>query len=133
MQAVRSENTAAERAVRSALFTRGYRFRKNVRNLPGTPDIVLGARRMAIFVHGCFWHRHADCRHATTPKTRRDFWQLKFESNVARDAENRRALQEAGWTVVEIWECEVKSGGYLEPLLGRLGAPRATAGAASPA
>jgi DNA mismatch endonuclease (patch repair protein) len=127
MQAVRGANTAPERAVRSALFVRGYRFRKNVRKLPGTPDVVLEARKIAIFVHGCFWHRHADCRHSTMPRTRRDFWQAKFDRNVTRDAENRRALEEAGWTVLEIWGCEVKSSDYLVRLLSRLGPPRATA------
>jgi DNA mismatch endonuclease, patch repair protein len=127
MQAVRGASTTPERAVRSALFARGYRFRRNVRTLPGTPDLVLGARKIAIFVHGCFWHRHPGCCYATTPKTRCDFWQTKFDRNVKRDAEKRRELEEAGWTVLEIWGCEVKSGGYLEPLLARLGPPRATA------
>lgn len=128
MQAVRGANTKPERRVRSALFVRGYRFRKNVRKLPGTPDIVFEARRIAIFVHGCFWHRHSHCRYATSPRTRREFWQTKFDQNVARDAENRRALEKAGWTVLEVWGCQVKSGIYLGALLARLGPPRMTAG-----
>lgn len=130
MQAVRGMNTAPERAVRSALFARGYRFRKNVRELPGKPDVVLGARRIAIFVHGCFWHRHAGCRLATTPKTRADFWNEKFRRNLQRDSEIKERLQNTGWVVIEVWQCDVESGAFLAPLVEAIGPPKCQRGGA---
>lgn len=117
MRAVRRADTQAEMVVRHALFAAGYRYRVNVRGLPGTPDIVLPGRRIAIFVHGCFWHRHEGCRFATTPRTRAEFWQDKFTRNVARDAAKRGQLEAAGWRVVEIWECAVKDSSFEGPLL----------------
>jgi DNA mismatch endonuclease (patch repair protein) len=87
----------------------GFRFRLHRRDLPGTPDLVLPRLRKAIFVHGCFWHRHQGCPKATTPKTRFEFWQSKFEANVVRDARKERELREAGWDVCIIWECETRS------------------------
>lgn len=103
--------------VRRALFAAGHRYRVNVRGMPGTPDIALSGRRLAIFVHGCFWHRHEGCRFATTPRTRAEFWQDKFARNVARDADKRRLLEDDGWRVVEVWECTVKDGSFAAPLL----------------
>jgi len=117
MRAVRRTDTHAELAVRRALFAAGYRYRVNVRGLPGTPDIILPSRRLAIFVHGCFWHRHEGCRFATTPRTRAEFWQDKFARNVARDAAKRAQLESAGYRVAEIWECVVKDGSFEAPLL----------------
>jgi DNA mismatch endonuclease (patch repair protein) len=117
MQCVRQAGTTPEIGVRRALFAAGYRYRVNVRGMPGKPDIVLPGRRLAIFVHGCFWHRHEGCRFATTPRTHAEFWQDKFARNVARDADKRRLLENDGWRVVEIWECAVKAGSFAAPLL----------------
>jgi DNA mismatch endonuclease (patch repair protein) len=106
MGRVRQKNSAPELLVRSALHRAGFRFRLHRRDLPGTPDIVLPARSAAVFVHGCFWHRHPGCRRTTTPKTRADFWNAKFARNIERDAAAIAALEEQGWTPVVIWECE---------------------------
>jgi len=109
MARVRGRDTKPELAVRRALHAAGMRFRLHVRDLPGKPDIVLPSRRLAIFVHGCFWHRHPDpaCKLARLPKTRLDFWLPKLEANRQRDIRNESALREKGWTVKTIWECEL--------------------------
>jgi DNA mismatch endonuclease, patch repair protein len=109
MARIRSRDTAPEMRVRSALHGIGFRFRLHRRDLPGTPDVVLPRHRIALFVHGCFWHRHPGCRGATDPKTRSDFWQAKFAANVARDLHTGSALESAGWRVVVIWECETRN------------------------
>lgn len=106
MQAVGRENTAPEKVVRSLLHGLGLRFRLHRKNLPGTPDLVLPKFRTAIFVHGCFWHRHEGCSKTTTPKTRVDFWRLKFEQNARRDLKNEGLLTDRGWSVLTVWECE---------------------------
>lgn len=107
MSRIRGRNTGPELRLRSLLHRAGFRFRLHAKRLPGRPDVVLPKYRTAIFVHGCFWHRHPDCRNATMPSTRREFWQEKFDGNVTRDARNRAALEEAGWTVITVWECEL--------------------------
>ena len=106
MSRVRQKNTGPELAVRRCLHALGYRFRLHRTDLPGTPDIVLPKYRKAIFVHGCFWHRHQGCKKTTTPKTRVDFWKEKFQANVQRDENNTRDLCRAGWEPFVIWECE---------------------------
>lgn len=106
MSRVKSRNTSPELKVRKLLHAMGYRFRLHKRDLPGTPDIVLGPLKKAIFVHGCFWHRHDGCRKTTTPTTRREFWVSKFEANVLRDERKMQELKEAGWDVMVVWECE---------------------------
>ena len=108
MAAIRGKHTRPEMALRSRLHRAGYRFRVHDRRLPGTPDIVLARYRTVIEVRGCFWHRHPGCRYTTTPKTRTEFWQDKFDANVARDRRNVRKLQEDGWQVLVVWECELK-------------------------
>lgn len=108
MRAVGRKDTGPELIVRRLLHALGYRFRLHKKELPGSPDIVLPRHRMAIFVHGCFWHRHKRCRKATTPKTRVEFWQRKFDRNMERDAANIICLQANGWRVLVIWECEIK-------------------------
>ncbi len=108
MSRIRSRNTRPEMVVRSLLHKAGFRFRLHVKGLPGTPDIVLPKYRMAIFVHGCFWHRHPGCRYAYMPTTRRLFWKNKFARNVARDRLARRQLEAAGWRVLIIWECQAE-------------------------
>ncbi len=123
MRSVRQRNTKPELIVRSTLHSMGYRFTVNGpsnRRLPGRPDIVLPRHRIVIFVHGCFWHRHPNCRLATTPATRRDFWNAKFQANVTRDARNRSDLVADGWQVVTVWECETRNKPDLASTLGRL-------------
>lgn len=109
MSRIRGRDTGPELRLRSLLHRAGFRFRLHAKKLPGRPDIVLPKYRTAILVHGCFWHRHSGCRNATTPSTRAEFWQEKFDSNVRRDARNRADLEEAGWTVMTVWECELKA------------------------
>lgn len=108
MARVRSRNTRPELIVRTYLHRHGLRFRIDRTGLPGSPDVVLPARRTVVFVHGCFWHRHESCSRATMPKTRRGFWSEKFDRNVARDAAAAAALRKLGWHVEVIWECQVK-------------------------
>lgn len=107
MTSVRGKNTKPEVAVRSIVHSLGLRFRLHDRKLTGHPDLVLAKHRTVIFVHGCFWHRH-DCSKATSPKTRAEFWQAKFDANVARDAAQREALEADGWRVITVWECELR-------------------------
>lgn len=107
MQAVRGSDTKPELAVRKLLHRFGYRFRLRRSDLPGKPDLVLPRYKLAIFVHGCFWHRH-DCKRATMPKTRIEFWEAKLLANVERDAQVIQALADLGWRSVVIWECEIR-------------------------
>lgn len=109
MSRVRSRDTVPELVVRRALHAAGYRFRLHRRDLPGCPDIVLVRRRVAIFVNGCFWHQHEDCPKAALPVQNRTFWKKKLAANRQRDARNDAALVKLGWTVVVIWECELKA------------------------
>ncbi|PJI71340.1 very short patch repair endonuclease [Pseudomonas asiatica] len=109
MRAVKRAHTGPEIVVRQVLHALGLRFRLHCRDLPGSPDIVLPRFRTAVFVHGCFWHRHPGCRYASTPKSRQEYWLPKFEANVQRDAKKEAQLCELGWRVLVIWECETKS------------------------
>lgn len=106
MARIRSKNTKPELVVRRSLHALGLRFRLHRRDLPGKPDIVLPKYRLAIFVHGCFWHQHQNCRLASKPKSRREYWEPKLAGNVARDVTARAALAALGWRVEIIWECE---------------------------
>ena len=108
MSRIPGKDTAPEKAVRSLLHRMGYRFRLHRKDLPGRPDIVLPAYQTAVFVHGCFWHRHERCQYAYNPKSRQEFWQKKFAQNVARDNRNLQALKDSGWNVLTVWECELK-------------------------
>ena len=108
MASVKSRDTSPELTVRRRLHALGYRFRLQAKELPGRPDIVLRARRKAIYVHGCYWHRHVGCKYASTPKTRTEFWTAKFDANVARDRRNLAALSALNWDALVIWECELK-------------------------
>lgn len=108
MSRIRSGNTKPEKQVRSLLHWAGYRFRIHVRKLPGAPDIVLPKYKAAIFVHGCFWHRHDGCRYAYNPKSRTEFWREKFKATVERDRKKSEELRAAGWRVIVVWECELK-------------------------
>lgn len=118
MARVRQAGTTPELKVREALTAIGARYRLNVRSLPGSPDIANKSRRKAIFVHGCFWHRHDGCARATTPKTRTEHWKYKFERNVRRDRAKEAALLDLGFDVLTIWECEAS---HMEDLVERLG------------
>lgn len=109
MSRIRGKDTTPELRVRKLLHRAGYRFRLHTPDLPGKPDIVLKKYETAIFVHGCFWHRHKGCPGATTPKTRTDFWLNKFDSTVKRDRQKQRLLEEMGWKVITVWECELES------------------------
>lgn len=120
MQAIRGKDTKPECKVRSALHQLGYRFRLHRPDLPGKPDIVLPRHRTVIFVHGCFWHRHPNCRFAYTPKSRVEFWQRKFADNVRRDRRAAKQLRKAGWRVVTIWECQTRQPTRLARRLERL-------------
>lgn len=108
MSRIRSKDTKPEEIVRKYLFSKGLRFRKNDRRYPGHPDVVLPKYKTVVFVNGCFWHRHEGCRYASTPATNREFWNHKFEGNVERDAREQKELQEMGWKVIVVWECELK-------------------------
>jgi DNA mismatch endonuclease (patch repair protein) len=117
MAAVHSKHTKPEVVVRKIAYGLGYRYRLHAKNLPGRPDLVFPGKRKAIFVHGCFWHRHTGCRYATSPKTRVQFWESKFQTNVDRDRRNVSDLESLGWKVLTVWQCELKK---LETLTERL-------------
>ena len=127
MRSVRQKKTKPEMIVRRALHGIGYRFRTNLRVLPGSPDIVFTARHKAVFVHGCFWHRHPGCKLASTPGIHQDFWSTKFEANVKRDARKVCELEKAGWGVMTVWQCETRDLSSLTNHLREfLGPPRYT-------
>ncbi len=108
MSRVRSKNTKPEMVVRSLLHRLGYRFRLHAQDLPGKPDIVMRPRRKAIFVHGCFWHQHQGCGKSALPASRVSFWSEKLQSNVNRDQRNIQKLNELGWDVMVVWECQTR-------------------------
>ncbi|WP_409526351.1 very short patch repair endonuclease [Nitrincola sp. MINF-07-Sa-05] len=108
MSAIRGKDTKPEVQVRRFLHSCGFRFRLQSSRLPGKPDLVLKKYRLAIFVHGCFWHRHADCFYTSTPVTRADFWNQKFSQNIERDRKVKEQLLAEGWRVLVIWECGMK-------------------------
>lgn len=112
MSRIKGKDTKIEVEVRSWLFSRGFRFRKNDKRYPGKPDIVLPKYKTVIFINGCFWHRHAGCKYATTPKTRTEFWLEKFERNVRNDELHRQQLEDMGWKVITIWECQLKRNSF---------------------
>ena len=108
MSHIRSTNSKPEEIVRKYLFSKGFRYRKNVRTLPGCPDIVLPKYHTVIFVNGCFWHCHQGCRYFVWPKNNAEFWKKKIGENIHRDEQNYATLREQGWRVIEVWECELK-------------------------
>lgn len=116
MQSVSSENTKPEMLVRSFLHKNGFRFRLHSKKLPGHPDIVLPKYKTVIEVRGCFWHRHPGCRQATMPSSNVEFWQKKFKRNVDRDKKTEKQLNELGWNLIVVWECELKSDEFLKSL-----------------
>ena len=117
MSAIKSKNTKPEIAVRKLLHSMGYRFRLHRKDLPGSPDIVLPKYKIVIFVNGCFWHRHENCKYASTPKTRKEFWENKFNANKIRDQKIQKEIIDLGWKFIIIWECEARN---IQPLEEKL-------------
>lgn len=108
MSQIKSKNTKPEMLTRKFLFSKGFRYRINVKSLPGQPDIVLKKYRVAIFINGCFWHGHKNCKYFVVPKTKTEWWVSKINSNKLRDEKNNKQLKDEGWSVLVIWECELK-------------------------
>ena len=106
MSRIKGKNTQPEIAVRKMIYKMGYRYRLHRKDLPGKPDIVFGPMNLALFVNGCFWHRHGNCKYAYNPKTRKNFWNKKFTDTIKRDVKNRIDLERLGWQSAVIWECE---------------------------
>lgn len=107
MSRIKSQNTNPEMKLRKALHGMGFRYRLHNKKLPGSPDLVFSKYKAVIFVNGCFWHRHG-CKQTTTPSTRKDFWEAKFKANTERDKKNVKELQNMGWRIMIVWECELK-------------------------
>lgn len=108
MSRIKNKNTKPEEMVRKFLFSKGFRYRKNDKRLPGHPDIVLPKYKTVIFVNGCFWHGHGGCKYFVWPKSNEEFWEEKITANTERDKRNIAALEQMGWNVLIIWECELK-------------------------
>lgn len=108
MAMIKSKNTKPELLVRKYLFSKGFRYRLNVKGLPGKPDIVLPKYRTVIFIHGCFWHGHEGCKIAHIPQTRPEYWKAKIQKNINRDQTHHANLKNAGWNIMTIWECQLK-------------------------
>jgi DNA mismatch endonuclease (patch repair protein) len=120
MAGIRRRDTAPELAVRRYLHAAGLRFRVDCRQLPGAPDLVFAKYRVALFVHGCFWHRHGGCRFATSPTSRAQFWSEKFDANVRRDRDAEARLRMLGWNVIVAWECETRDVDFLDQLFWQI-------------
>ena len=122
MSKIKAIDTSIEIIVRKYLFLKGFRYRKNDRRYPGTPDIVLPKHKTIIFVNGCFWHGHEGCKHYRLPKSNTEFWEEKIEKNRVRDKANIGKLKDKGWKVIVVWECELKrdAGGRLEKLVDEI-------------
>ena len=108
MSRIAGKDTKPEELVRKYLFSKGFRYRKNVRKLPGTPDVVLPKYRTVIFVNGCFWHGHEGCKYFVGPKNNAEFWRQKIETNISRDQRKEAQLRDMGWNVMIVWECELR-------------------------
>lgn len=120
MAAIKGKDTKPEMIVRKYLFSRGMRFRVQVRKLPGTPDIVLPKYKTAIFVNGCFWHGHEGCKYFRLPKSNIEFWKEKIERNIERDRESMQALLDLGWKIIRVWECELRNKANRENTLNKI-------------
>ena len=112
MSGIKGKDTKPEMLIRRILTTAGMRYRLHRRDLPGAPDIVLPGKKVAIFVHGCFWHVHQGCRYATVPATRPEFWKTKLQGNIERDEAASAKLNMLGWRVLLVWECSTRQGGH---------------------
>lgn len=120
MSRIRSQNTKPELLIRSFLYQQGFRFRLHEKSLPGSPDIVLPKYRTVIEIRGCFWHRHPGCKVAGMPLSNVDFWNAKFERNVARDKRNEVAINNLGWNLIVVWGCQVRDRAVLNRLPARI-------------
>lgn len=120
MAAIKGKDTKPEMIVRKYLFSRGLRFRVQVRKLPGNPDIVLPKYKTVVFVNGCFWHGHEGCRYYRLPKSNVEFWENKIKNNVARDVRNEEKLKALGWRVIRVWECDIRKVAGRKEYLNRL-------------
>ena len=123
MSSIRKTESKPERTVRKHLHSKGFRYRKNVRGLPGCPDLVLRKYKTVVFVNGCFWHAHQNCKYNKMPKSNRKYWIPKINRNVERDRVNQRLLKRTGWKVIVLWECKIIGSNkqkYLDDLLARL-------------
>lgn len=118
MSKIRNKDTQPEKLLRSSLFKKGFRYRIHKKGLPGRPDIVLPKYRTVIFIHGCFWHQHENCKGCFTPKTRQEYWLPKLQANIDRDRKNISDLTNEGWKVIVVWECEIKQD--LEKIISKL-------------
>ncbi len=116
MSRIRGSNTKPEEIVRKYLFSRGFRYRKNDKRLPGSPDIVLPKYKTVVFINGCFWHGHAGCKNFVWPKSNLAFWKKKINDNVERDARKISALKDLGWKVIVVWQCELRRAAVHETL-----------------
>jgi DNA mismatch endonuclease (patch repair protein) len=116
MSRIKGKDTKPEMLVRRFLHAQGFRYRLHAKNLPGKPDIVLPKYKTVIFVHGCFWHGHENCKYYVVPKTRTEWWLNKINGNIANDKKAFFALQQLGWKVIEVWECELKPTPLIETL-----------------
>lgn len=116
MSRIRSKDTKPELLVRKYLFSKGFRYRLYDKKLPGKPDIVLPKYKTVIFIHGCFWHGHENCNYFVLPKTRTEWWKAKIEDNALRDRKNSELLENSGWNVLTVFECELKGGGKQKTL-----------------
>ena len=116
MSRIKGKNTKPEELVRKHLFSQGFRYRKNDKRLPGSPDIVLPKYKTVIFVNGCFWHGHEGCKHFVWPKSNEEFWKNKIKTNIERDNKKIEQLEELGWKVIIVWECELKQSRCRETL-----------------
>ena len=124
MRSIISDSTKPELVLRNYLFSKGYRYRKNYKKLPGRPDIVFVSKKIAIFVNGCFWHQHENCKIANKPRSNTAFWDEKFKKNLERDIRNQQLLKDLGWHPIVIWECEIldinRNSKDLNPIVNRL-------------
>lgn len=117
MARIKSKHTNPELIIRSLVHRLGYRYRLHWKNLPGKPDLVFAKRRKVIFINGCFWHRHKNCKFAQIPKSNIEYWKIKFEQNQKRDARNQEKLKKLGWSILVLWECQIKN---IEALRGKI-------------
>ena len=108
MSRISGKDTKPEELVRKYLFSKGFRYRKNVHTLPGSPDLVLPKYHTVIFVNGCFWHGHKNCKYFVWPKSNTEFWRKKIEANMERDKRTKSQLEDMGWSVLTVWECELR-------------------------
>lgn len=118
MSCIKGKGTKPEEMVRKYLFSQGFRYRKNDKRLPGTPDIVLPKYKTVIFVNGCFWHGHEECKYFVWPKNNAEFWKAKILQNIERDKSDFERLENAGWKVIVVWECQLKKARSFESLEG---------------